>query len=364
MRILQVLEAAGAGAFGVVSSLVDRLDRAGHDVTLAVGRRPETPDHLEQLIPAGVSVVHLPWQRRTLRAQPPAARALRSVVADLRPDVVHLHSSIAGAIGMIVRGRGVTLYTPHGYSFSSGSPNSGRMVVQRMVERMVAQRCDMVVAVSEAEGRLARDVIRARRVCVIPNGIPELDDPPDVAPRTGRPLVAAVGRIVFARSPAATARILAAVTDVADVTWIGQAPHDEDGPLRSLGVPITGWLDHGEAVARLARASVMVHWSAGDGASLAVLEAMAVGTAVVASDIPANRELLGDAQVAVTEAEAIARVRRLLVDEPARARTVVEQRRRAAARGANLMAERHLALYAELLSGATVDPARAAAVGT
>ena len=75
MRILQVLEAAGAGAFGVVSSLVDRLDRAGHDVTLAVGRRPETPDHLEQLIPAGVSVVHLPWQRRTLRAQPPAARA-------------------------------------------------------------------------------------------------------------------------------------------------------------------------------------------------------------------------------------------------------------------------------------------------
>ena len=152
-------------------------DRAGHDVTLAVGRRPETPDHLEQLIPAGVSVVHLPWQRRTLRAQPPAARALRSVVADLRPDVVHLHSSIAGAVGMIVRGRGVTLYTPHGYSFSSGSPNSGRMVVQRMVERMVAQRCDMVVAVSEAEGRLARDVIRARRVRVIPNGIPELDDP-------------------------------------------------------------------------------------------------------------------------------------------------------------------------------------------
>ena len=37
---------------------------------------------------------------------------------------------------------------------------------------------------------------------------------------------------------------------------------------------------------------------------------------------------------------------------------VVEQRRRAAARGANLMAERHLALYAELLSGATADPTR------
>ena len=235
---------------------------------------------------------------------------------------------------MIVRGRGVTLYTPHGYSFSSGSPNSGRMVVQRMVERMVAQRCDMVVAVSEAEGRLARDVIRARRVRVIPNGIPELDHPPDVAPRTGRPLVAAVGRIVAARSPAATARILAAVSDVADVTWIGQAPHDEDEPLRSLGVPITGWLEHGEAVARLARASVMVHWSAGDGASLAVLEAMAVGTAVVASDIPANRELLGDTQVAATEAEAIARVRRLLVDEPAHARMVGGQRCRAAARGA------------------------------
>ena len=182
--------------------------------------------------------------------------------------------------------------------------------------------------------------------------------------RMGRPLVAAVGRIVAARSPAATARILAAVSDVADVTWIGQAPHDEDGPLRSLGVPITGWLDHGNAVAQLARASVMVHWSAGDGASLAVLEAMAVGTAVVASDIPANRELLGDAQVAGSEAEAIALVRRC--SSTSRHAPVWSSSNAAAppARGANLMAERHLALYAELLSGATADRTRAAAVGT
>jgi glycosyltransferase involved in cell wall biosynthesis len=90
---------------------------------------------------------------------------------------------------------------------------------------------------------------------------------------------------------------------------------------------------------------------------------MAVGTAVVASDIPANRELLGADQVAGSEAAAIARVRRLLLDERARARAVAEQRRRAAARGANLMAERHLALYAELL-GATADPTRTAAAGT
>ena len=294
-------------------------------------------------------MVHLPWQRRTLWTQPAAALALRRIIVERDPDIVHLHSSIAGVVGVAVRGHRTTVYTPHGYAFSSAPRRGGRMAVYRIGERLVARRCDMVAAVSEAEGALARDVLGAGRVRVIPNGIPELDAPLAPTPTTGRPTVVGLGRIVAARSPAASARILAAVADIADVAWIGEAPHDEDRPLRESAVPISGWLDHAEAVAQLARATVLVHWSAGDGASLAVLEAMAVGTAVVASDIPANRELLGPDQVVGTEAEAIARVRALLVDAPARAAVVAGQRRRAASRGANLMASRYAALYDELL---------------
>jgi glycosyltransferase involved in cell wall biosynthesis len=363
VRVLHVLEAAGAGTLGVVTALVERLDRAGHEVTLAIGHRPETPADLDGQLPAGVQLVHLPWVGRTWRSQPAAALALRRLVDRWQPDVVHLHSSIAGAVGSVVRARCATVYTPHGYAFSNAPRAGGRMAVYRWVERLVARRSDMVVAVSEAEGALARDVIGAPRLCVIPNGIPELDDRASRSRSSDRPMVVGLGRIVAARSPQASARVLAAVASDADVAWIGASPGDEHAPLAALGIPITGWLAHDDAVARLADATVLVHWSSGDGASLAVLEAMAVGTVVVASDIPANRELLGPRQVVASERDAVALVRAVLADERLRSDLVDDQRRRAASYGANLMASRYAHLYRRLLATDAVGaraPARAA----
>ena len=96
--------------------------------------------------------------------------------------------------------------------------------------------------------------------------------------------------------------------------WIGDAPGDESAPLRAAGIPITGWLSHEDALAELGRATVLLHYSAWDGAPLAVLEAIARDVVVVASDIPANRELLGPAQVCADEAAAARLIRAVLAD--------------------------------------------------
>jgi glycosyltransferase involved in cell wall biosynthesis len=72
--------------------------------------------------------------------------------------------------------------------------------------------------------------------------------------------------------------------------------------------------------------------SAKEGMPLAPLEAMALGVPVVASDIPAHRELLGDASPALVAGtpDAVARgLRRLLADRVARAAVAAEQRTRA-----------------------------------
>jgi glycosyltransferase involved in cell wall biosynthesis len=122
-------------------------------------------------------------------------------------------------------------------------------------------------------------------------------------------------------------------------------------------VPLTGWLGHAAALAALGEATVLLHFSAWDGAPLAVLEAMARDVVVVASDIPANRELLGDAQVCVDEQDAIGLIRAVLRDDALREKLLASQRERAAGRGAALMARRQAEVYAAVLS-ARREPAR------
>ena len=350
MKILEVTEASWAGTLGIVTSLSSRLSAAGHEVALAYAVRPETPGDLRERLPDAVELLPLAWRRRSPRAQAATALALRRLVQERRPDVVHLHSSFAGAVGSLALGRVPKVYTPHGYAFARRPDGGGVLAAYRAAEWAVARRCDVVAAVSEAEATLARDVLHAPRVAVVPNGIPELDAPVQPAPPRPDVLVAAVGRIGPARRPEASARILAAVAGDARVRWIGDAVGGEDAPLRAAGVPISGWLPHAAALEELSQATVLLHYSEWDGAPLAVLEAMARDVLVIASDIPANRELLGPRQVAADEASAVATIRAVLRDADLREELLADQRARAADRGADRMAERYADLYARCVA--------------
>jgi glycosyltransferase involved in cell wall biosynthesis len=348
MRILEVTEASGSGTLAVVRSISERAAREGHDVVLAYGTRPETPDGLGVAPVEGLRLTQLPWRDRGPRSQVAAARALRRLAAGFRPDVVHLHSTFAGVAGAVaLDGSSPRVYTPHAWA-SSRSADGLRTAVYRQVERFVARRCDLVAAVSESEAETAL-ALGARRVTVVRNGLPELDPGHLPAPRPRpQPRVCAAGRIGPQRQPAACARILGAVADVAAVEWIGGAPNGEAAPLLAARIPVTGWLPQADGLDRLADATALLHWSAWDGQSLAVLEAFARDVVVVASDIPANRELLGPRQVCASEREAAELLRRVVLDAGLRESLLAEQRERRSAYGAERMTREWIALYQPL----------------
>jgi glycosyltransferase involved in cell wall biosynthesis len=341
MRVLEVTESFATGTMEVVRLISEHAAREGHDVTIAYGVRPETPGELREGIDAEVEVVELPWEGRTVSAQVRAARALRRLCRERKPDVIHLHSSFAGGIGAIaLAGMAPTVYTPHAYSFL-GAGSGARRTLYRLAEKFVARRVSMVGAVSEHEARLARE-LGARSVEVIPNGVPELDRPAPARPAAnGRPTVVAMGRIVPQRLPAETARILNSVADIATVAWIG-GPGPDEGLARevqALGVPVTGWLDREEAVNRLSQATVLLNWSAWDSHPLGVLEAMAFDVLVIGSGIDANRELVGAKQVCASVDDAAEILREVLTDRDLREELLADQ----AARGRRFAASRMVA---------------------
>jgi glycosyltransferase involved in cell wall biosynthesis len=221
------------------------------------------------------------------------------------------------------------------------------------VDRFLARGCDVVGAVSQSEADRARE-LGAKRVAVVANGIPELDVDVDApAPTRPRPLVLAGGRLTASRRPAETARILHELLGVADVGWVGGGAPSHERAVTELGVPVTGWLPHDEAMARLHEATAYLHWSSADGQSIAVLEAVARDVVVVASDLAANRELLDDRQLCHTEAEAAALLHRLVGEPGLRTELVASQRARAGAHGADAMVSAWTDLYHESIREAS-----------
>jgi glycosyltransferase involved in cell wall biosynthesis len=353
LRILHVVESFGGGVYEVVRVLAGSLAERAQTVGVAYGVRPETPPGVEATLDPRVEVFPLPWTERTLRAQLAARRALGRLERRWQPDVIHLHSSFAGAVGAVAVGsRRPTVYSPHGYSFTMAGSRARRTAF-RTIERGIARRVTTVGAVSHSEAALAAELGTARAIVTVPNGIPELDAPAGAPPdRPAAPLlVVAMGRVMAQRRPEQAAEILAAARDAAQVLWVGGGRDDEPDAevLQAAGIPVTGWCGRDEALAHLGRATVYVHWTAWDGLPLSVLEAMARDVIVVASDIAANRDVVGPRQVFATVAGAQAFLRRVLADAGLRAELLAEQRERARAFGAEAMADGWLAVYRSLV---------------
>jgi glycosyltransferase involved in cell wall biosynthesis len=352
MRVLHVAESFGGGLMEAAITMADGTARHGHDVMIAHGVRPETPADVRALIDPAVEVRQLGWSRRTPAAQLRAARELRALAAEWQPDLVHLHSSFAGVVGAGVLKRSVpTVLCPQGFASEVPEGGAARRRAYRAIERAVCRRVTLVGAVSHSEAEIARDY-GAARVVRVPNGIPELD-PERVVTKPGGPggppSVIATGRTVPQRNPVACARILAAVRDVADTAWLGGGGGSRGvagaRALEEAGVPPTGWLSHDELMRRKAEATVYVHWTAWDGLPLSVLEAVALDVVVVASDIPPNREILGEEGVCATEEEAVARIKRLVTDPDFAERQRERQRERRGEFSAQAMVEGWLEAY-------------------
>ena len=349
-RVLHVAEAFGGGVFEIVKHLANRQASAGYRVAIAYGRRPETPDESQMGLRPAVTLFALPWRSRNLCAHFKAALALRLLVRRWRPDIVHLHSSFASVVGAIVISRRILrISTPHAYSFTMGTRGRLTNTSLRLLELFAARRVDIVGAVSHSEAAIARGSLGIADVVVVPNGIPELDSNAMQVKycKAPRPLVVAMGRAEAQRRPHDCAQILGALTDIADVQWIGGMSTSAAGEsvLAAHGIQVTGWLPREEAMSRLGEAWAYLHWTAWDGQPLSILEAMARDVVVVASDIAPNREIVGAPQVRATNSDAIALLRSVITDHTVAEHLTQRQRDIRVSYGAERMSAQWMSVY-------------------
>lgn len=366
MRILHVIEAIEAGVARHVTDVVCRVP-AEHEVLVPPVRTGGFTDHaaFEAMEAAGARI-HLTVMRRSVTSPHNVSAMLtaRRLIRAGRPDVVHGHASVGGAVARLAAAR-----TPSKCAYTPNGLLPSRSVIG--AERLLGRLTDALIAVSPSEAeQIARlRVAPADRVTVIPNGIdldrvasPGMDLRGRLGVGEGVPLVGTVGRLAPQKAPEIFIRAcgLIAKNSPARFVMIG------DGPMRGavanevsaarLGdrfLHVPGMLDASSVMSQLDVFALPSRYEAGP---YAPLEAMRAGTPVVLSDVIGNRDTVVDGSsgllVSPDDPAALAVAINRILDDPS-----LGERLRGGARerlaesfDARRMAERLAVLYAELSS--------------
>ena len=331
-KVFQVIECGGPGGSGLqVANLCNALDPARFDTALVFNVRPGTaPEDYRKLAHGAKSAFHVPELTRELTpgADLAAYRKLVALFAREKPDVVHAHCSKAGFLARrAAKAAGVPkiFYSPRGYGFQMVDRGALSRALYRALERFVSGIGE-IVAVSESEAQAARE-LTSKTVHLAPD--PYWADLPPASPPEDRreTVVGACGRLTFARNPEGFVRLAQRLTDSRNglrCVWIGDG--ELGGVVREMigdmnlatRLELTGWLEPAAARERLRGLDVLVHYSRWEGLPNAVIEAMAAGVPVVASDVPGNRDAIGDTGLfAADEVQLLERTLEL-VDDPER----------------------------------------------
>ena len=199
-------------------------------------------------------------------------------------------------------------------------PNRARGEMRRDFPRLVhahAAKADLVVTISEYSKRqiVARLGVAPERIAVCRPGVPAWISGPlprrpagapghvlfvgTLEPRKNIPALLAAYRLLAERQPSAPRLVLAGQATPAAEAWVAEA---EAPPLRGR-VVVEGYVSNERRAELYAGAAVLVLPSLDEGFGLPALEAMALGIPVVASNVGALPEVVGDAGILVDPAD-------------------------------------------------------------
>jgi phosphatidyl-myo-inositol alpha-mannosyltransferase len=339
------------GVQAQVLGLADALTAAGHRVAVLAPAAGRAPDGGHPAVTDAGGVLGVPWNGSVARVAvgPGAALRARRWLRGGAFDLVHVHEPFVPVLGPAVLR---AARCPVVATFHSAQVGSRGLGAVAPLLRPGLVRIGAAVAVSETARRTVLEHYRTDPL-VVPNGIDAVGlgaarPVPGWRGTPEAPVVVHLGRLDDPRKGlgtlAAAAQAIAAAHP--GVRFLLAGPGDGDAARARFGpvagrVEVLGRLGERAKASLLAGATCLVapHLE-GESFGLVLAEALAAGAPVVASDLPAFRDLLGDDEdgdpagvlVPPGDAAALARTVAALCRDPARATALAAAGRERAAR--------------------------------
>ncbi|MDM8076681.1 glycosyltransferase family 4 protein [Actinomyces viscosus] len=344
-RILQVCGSAAGGVRAHLADCARLLAADGHDVIVEAPAAVLDGLDLEPARAEPLEIGPRPSLNDTL-----AVARLRRL--GRRADVLHAHGLRAGALAALAlgrrrRGRTRLVVTLHNLTVG------GRLttLVGDRLERLIARRADLVLAVSPDLAERARELgapqVELAIIPAVPTQQPAEPGASDAAaaedawPRSGARLLT-VARLAPQKGLPLLLEVAAILSREVDAgrlaafTWAlaGDGPGREQAAERIAAeqLPVALLGRRNDAPALMEVADIVVQTSLWEGQPLTIQEALRAGAAIVATDVGGTAVTArGGAVLVVPQAQAIAEALRTLLSDP-EARTRAAERAQAAAR--------------------------------
>lgn len=296
-KILYIVEAMGGGVFTYIVDLTNALSKH-FDMYVAYAVRPQTPKNYQSYFDKNVHLIEVKHFRRSINplSDVKSIFEIKQIARKVKPDLIHLHSSKAGAIGRVVfDGKNIPLfYTPHGYSFLMSDHSRVKRSFYYVVEKALAKR--RCTTISCSAGEHEESLRLTQRAVYVNNGIntEEIDRVLSDVKKEEHPFtVFTIGRICPQKNPRLFNQIAASLPEMPFV-WIG------DGELRNeLNAPnirITGWIQRENVLKEVASMDAFLLTSLWEGLPISLLEAMYMKKVCAVSNVIGNRDVISDGE--------------------------------------------------------------------
>lgn len=219
------------------------------------------------------------------------AQKIVTLTLKIRPDIIHFHSTFAGAVGRILLFflRPICspriVYTPHGWAFIMNSPNAVKYFYSR-VEKILLLLTDIVICVSHYEKQSAKTFgLSVKKIVVIHNGVEQPLKKREKSPYSHKPInILYVGRFDKAKGFDILYKAMQYLEHKNyHLTAVGAAV--QSGPLSfsRKNITFTGWLKTNQISRYFKYADFLVMPSRWEAFGLVAVEANSYGLPVIAS---------------------------------------------------------------------------------
>lgn len=320
MKIMMITESLASGVLQIVKDVCNEMAEE-HEVKLLYSRRPETPPDsvLEDLFRSNIELIEISATREInvfvdFRTVLEYWKAIRRY----QPDIVHLHSSKAGALGRIAAlfaGKFKKVYySPHGFSFLREDISKSSRFLYRSIEKMLGYLPCQLVTVSDSEKEEAiRLLNNVNKVVSINNGLnlqevsrhisqARTNQYQDLFTDDPSIVLGTIGRVSYQKNPFFTLEVVKRLNEQgydARFIWVGGGELEKD--LRQkieeyrleTNFIITGWLPREEVLYLLKhKIRFYVQFSLWEGLPVSLLEALYLGKPSVATNVIGNRDVI------------------------------------------------------------------------
>ena len=297
-KILMVCEAFGGGVFTYVSQLCnDMVD--DFIVYLAYSIRPQTPKNYKEFLDPRVHLIEVKGFSAKgltdIKNDVAVIKELRKIEEDVKPDVIHLHSSVAGGIGRLAfKGkRNTVVYTPHGYAHILMG-GGAKCKVYEILEKILGRTSNAItLTCCESEDEVARSL--TKRTAYIETGV-NLDDLSasldGIEPiKNDKFTVFTLGRACVQKQPQLFNKIAELVPE-ARFVWIGNGELENE--LTAPNMEVTGWKPRKEALAMAKGADAFILCSLGEAIAMSLIENMYIKKLILVSNTMGNKSVIQD----------------------------------------------------------------------